>query len=790
MIPGSANALLLATAAGGGGAYEVPRSVRFNSTDSAYLSRTPGSAGSGTTWSLSFWVKKTGNDNFLFAAGSASSDRFNSGFNSSDKFFASVIDGNSTVFSITTDAVFRDPSAWYHFLLVADTTNGTQANRFKIYVNGVQQTVSGTLMPSSQNTKLNGAVIHTIGVRSYTAADYFNGYLADVHLIDGQALDPSSFGEFDTNNVWQPKAYAGSYGTNGFRLDFADNSSAAALGYDAAGSNDWTVNNLSVTAGSGNDSLRDSPTNGSQTDTGVGGEVVGNYCTWNPIAGSTGVVSNGNLDTSNAGTYRIYGTFGLASGTWYWEHTIASIGSGAVIGISNNASQAASDANRQGYYSADGRFYNDSGDSAYGNTYTTGDVIGIAYDAGTGKLHFSKNGTWQNSGNPASGTNPAVSGLTGTYWPFATIVGCTLNSNYGQRPFAYTAPSGFKALCTTNLPAPTIANGATVMDVKLYTGNGSTQTVSGLGFSPDLVWIKRRSVNSDHNLFDIVRGATNVIKSNNTDAEVTASTSLTAFNSDGFSVGSNSDVNGNTHPIVAWAWDAGTSNATNTSGSITSTVRANISAGFSVVTWTGTGSNATVGHGLGVQPNLTIIKARTNSSEYWFVWHKSLAANYQLALNTTGAAVDGGTSRFTSAPSSSLLNLGTDAQVNANGTTYVAYCFAPVAGYSAFGSYVGNGSADGPFVFCNFRPAFIMVKRTDSSANWVIWDNKRDGYNTNNDQLYPNLSNAEDDGAFLFCDQLSNGFRVLNTSAERNASGGTYAYVAFAEHSFQYARAR
>ena len=190
----------------GVGGYQINRSLRFNSADEAYLNRTPSSAGSNTTWTLSAWVKKTGNDNHIFGAGAGNSPgRFGFGFNSSDKIFAFVVASNSTVFSITTNAVFRDPSAWYHIFLIADTTNSTQADRFKIYVNGVLQTVSGTFMPSSQNTFVNTTAAHTFCRRSYTSSDYFNGYLADVHLIDGQAKVPTDFGEFNDDGIWDPK---------------------------------------------------------------------------------------------------------------------------------------------------------------------------------------------------------------------------------------------------------------------------------------------------------------------------------------------------------------------------------------------------------------------------------------------------------------------------------------------------------------------------------------------------------------------------------------------------------
>jgi hypothetical protein len=625
--------------------------------------------------------------------------------------------------------------------------------------------------------------------------------LADFYFLDGIAVaDATSFGEFSaTTGVWVPKAYTGTYGTNGFRLTFADNSAATAttLGKDAAGSNNWTPNNLSVTAGAGNDSLIDVPVNGSEVDSGLGGQVRGNYAVLNPLLGS-GTKSDGNLTTTTPNAYSPdVSTIAPSSGKWYFEVTWVS-GQYARIGVQNVTRQSSdfgSDAYGWRYESNTGNVSSGGSTLATGNTYTPGDIIGVAYDCDACKMWVAKNGTWQNSGNPATGANASATNLpVGT--PLAAGMATGTNTsvftaNFGQRPFAYTAPSGFKALCTANLPAPTIVNPSTVMDVKLYTGNGSTQTISGLGFSPDLVWIKRRSVNSDHNLFDAVRGATQTIKSNNTDAEVTASTSLTAFNSDGFSVGSNSDVNGNTHPVVAWAWDAGTSNATNTNGTITSTVRANISAGFSVCTFTSaTGtSNFSVGHGLGVSPEFVIVKSR-DSAGVWYVYHKSLATDYYLRLNATNAAATDGV-QWGAGMTSSVIGLRAGYST-VPGAATVAYAWTSIPGMSAFGSYTGNGSAtDGPFVWCGFRPRWLMIKCASGSAegNWVIYDALRGSYNLNSKKLAANGSFEENNTSQLGDDTigidfLSNGFKIRVTGNNHNISSGTYVWAAFAESPF------
>jgi hypothetical protein len=329
------------------------------------------------------------------------------------------------------------------------------------------------------------------------------------------------------------------------------------------------------------------------------------------------------------------------------------------------------------------------------------------------------------------------------------------------------------------------------MDVALYTGNGSTQTISGLNFSPDLVWNKVRNDSYWHSITDTVRGATKTLYPNDTLAEFTDAASVQAFTSDGFTLGSQALVNESAKTYVAWTWDAGTSTVTNTEGSITSQVRANASAGFSVVTYTGTGSNATVGHGLGVAPQMVIVKQRLTPTENWLVYHASLTSpsNSFLVLNTTAARGEVA-GYWNGGPTSSVVGLSFRGAINTNNNNYVAYCFAPVAGYSSFGSYTGNGSADGPFVYTGMRPRWIMFKRTDTTADWLLLDTARDNYNAVEKHLHPNLSNAEATGSPPWADILSNGFKLRNTYGETNASGGTYIYACFAESPFQYARAR
>jgi len=337
-----------------------------------------------------------------------------------------------------------------------------------------------------------------------------------------------------------------------------------------------------------------------------------------------------------------------------------------------------------------------------------------------------------------------------------------------------------------------------VMDVALYTGNAASRSITGLGFSPDFVWIKNRSNATGyfHALFDIVRGANRILASNSTAAEDVRTQQLTAFNSDGFTLGDNSDggnyVNRSSDTYVAWAWDAGSSTVTNTQGSISSQVRANASAGFSVVTYTGNATaGATVGHGLGVQPEIVIGKNR-GGGDGWFVWSKAVNSGGTafLKLNTTDALSSTQFIANDTAPNSTVITLGSDTGWNSNQSPgMVLYCFAPVAGYSSFGSYTGNGSADGPFVFLNFRARWIMFKRVAAADPWIMYDTARSQYNQLAVDLAANDSRAEAATSAVL-DITSNGFKLRNSGTIFNQSGSQYIYCAFAESPFQYARAR
>jgi hypothetical protein len=808
---------LMQGASGAGGSRA--RSLRFNAADSNTLTRTPVTTGSRTTYSLSFWIKNpftSGSDNPVW--GQSSIARESLAFQGFSYAHNPIQWIPFTGFEFRTTQAFRDNSAWYHVVAVGDSTNATAGDRARLYINGVRVTafdLSSTITQNAQTGQLNTAVLHYIGQTWSSDGALPRFYLTEMNFIDGQALTPSSFGETNADTgVWQPKAYSGSYGTNGFYLNFSDNSNttAATLGRDYSGNgNNWTPNGFSVAAGAGNDSVVDVPTS-SGTDTGVGGEVRGNYSTFNPLSSfGSPTLSNGNLQMqATADAYQGAGStmFFPTTGKWYFEITLTTYCSPGTnqqfaIGEATNTADIHTNAfivysrytNANYWYGIAGVTPTELGS----NPASTGQVVQFAYDADTGKVWAGNTNSWFASGNPTSGTNPLHT--FSTIVPRAVLINHYGSSgvsslNMGQRPFAYTAPSGFKALCTTNLPTPTIGATSNSLAGKffnpvLYTGTDSAQTITGVGFQPDFVWLKNRTAANAPKVLDVLRGAGWSLSSAETGAEANQTNAFTAFASDGFSVATNGgEFNASGKAYVAWNWKANGSGSSNTAGSITSTVSANPTSGFSVVTYTGNSTNgATIGHGLGVAPVFVIVKSRNDTFD-WIVWSKSFATNSTTAfLNTTDAA--GSYSVWSSTlPSSTVITLPSSSYVNGTSKTYVAYCFAPVAGYSAFGSYTGNGSTNGPFVFTGMRPAYVMVKRTDSNGDWRVWDTTRETYNVMSAPLYPNDSGAEASSSVNNFDVLSNGFKVRNATAAINANGGAYIFMAFASNPFKYSLAR
>jgi hypothetical protein len=798
---------ILAGASGQGGGYNLTNSLRFRSSASAYLNRTFSTPTDNKKFTWSGWVKRgtLGAFQVLQCGDDGTSDNFLSlRFSDTDTLQCFQIGGGSYNLQVSTSAVFRDPSAWYHIVFIYDSANATSTNRIQFYVNGVLQAVSYAVGPFAINTasQLNVASRpNAIGRLLYASVQYFDGYLDEVNFIDGQALTPSSFGETSTSTgVWIPKKYTGTYGTNGFYLPFTDNSalttsSNVGLGKDFSGnSNYWTTNNISITSGSTYDSMTDVPTLTSAT--------ASNYCVLNPIFNVNGTnvtYSNGNLtfshpaNSGNAQLMAIRGTIALAAGKYYWEYTVGATVNDQV-GIGNNVALGGSaDGTAGARYLNSGAFQSNYTNPSSAASYTTNDIIGVAYDQPNGTLAFYKNNSLQGTITNISTTEVFFPSRS----PSSSGTGGAGSFNFGQQPFAYTPPTGFNRLNTFNLPTPTIGATASTtankyMDATTYTGNGGTQSITSLGFQPDLVWVKRRNAVASHNLVDAVRGASKILYSDATTAEITDTNDINAFNSNGWTMGLNTDVNASGGTYVGWTWRGANGTVTNTAGSITSTVSANTSAGFSIVTYTGTGSTGTIGHGLGVAPSMMIVKRR-NGAANWFAYHSALGATQYIYLDATAAAITASGAWNNTAPTSTVFSVGNFGEVNLNTGTYVAYCFAPVAGYSAFSSFTGNGSTDGAFVYTGFRPAFVMLKASSTGGagyNWGMFDNDRLGYNSAQRDLRANLIDAEGGDNDLI-DFISNGFKIRSTSGGfGGGSGVTYIYMAFAETPQKFALGR
>ena len=781
------------------GSAVIQRSLRFNnyssSADDATLTRTVGTASNRKTYTHSFWVKRTklGYGMIFGQTDGSGNDFCNFVFNSDDKieFNEYIYNSGGNKFRLITTRAFRDITSWYHIVTVVDTTQGTSSNRVKIYVNGVQETSFTTGIYPDQNydTFINGTSYDTmrIGLNGWGYGGA-NCYLAEFNAVDGYAYDPSYFGFTDPQtSIWMPRRYEGTYGTNGYRLDFSDNSSTAALGIDKSpNGNDFTANNFSVSAGTGNDSVLDTPSN--------------NFCTLNPLDvygdGIAETIIQGNLMAQNtSGSYRTTrSTFYLKTGKWYWEVLVYDWGGGSgefLCGVVGKDYVAGSGARRA--YSSNGQKYIGSG-SSYGATYTTDDVIGVALDLDNGTITFYKNGASQG----VAFTDMLTAMVNGGWTPmFNGYSNSYAAMNFGQQPFTYTPPTGYKTLNSANLPpnVPSIIRPQKHFETLLYTGNGSNgNKITGLEFKPDLVWFKCRSTTHYHDLYDSVRGANKRLIPNSTSAENSYSNLVQSFNEDGVTLGTAQEMNQNSATYVAWCWKAGGAAVTNNDGSGTSQVSANQEAGFSIVTYTGnatgsfiSGAWQTIGHGLGKTPKWIVFKSRSfgDADTHWANYHVGVTdANTDYVVwDTTEARIETDVNYMGSTlPTSSVFSLGYNFTTNKNGEDYVAYCWAEIPGYSKFGSYTGNGNSDGTYVHLGFRPAWLMVKKTSGTDSWLIMDNKRDIDNVVSNTLAANSSGAENaDTGGIPTDFLSNGFKCRGSGGDFNGDGSTYIYMAFAE---------
>ena len=710
-------------------------------------------------------------------------------FTANGNLFGYDYDSGGYNWYFSTNRTFEDTSKWYHFVLAIDTTQSTSTDRMKIYIDGDQITsFSSTVYPALNQdlyTVMAGGY-HILGL-GYNAK--FDGYIAEVNLIENQQLTPSTFGLTDTSTGrWIPKTLSGiTYGTNGFRLAFADSS---ALGDDTSGNTkDFTATNLAST-----DQTTDSPSQNFPTFD--NNQTIDN-------AGGTNIFSEGNLrvDMDYGGSGNQYGmalmnpAYAVTSGKYYWEHKLISqshtnpsiynLSMPGIIDLNKDADITSYIGHTSGpttysWYTLGGYVFCDG-------TYDTqqylpggstlpaiGDIINFALDMDNGAWYIGVNGTYVTAngavGDPTSGS--ARTGAVRTFAPntrkyiYGTSTqsgfNCVDEVNFGQKSFTHSIPTGYTKWQQDNVPST---------DKNI----------------PGMCWVKNRdSASWYHPIIDSSRGALKEIYTNGSFVEATQANSLRKFLKGGYQTGEAGNWNNGGDRFVSWNWVAnnGTSSA-NSNGSIASVVQANQTAGFSIVKYSGnSGSAGTIGHGLSAKPEWIMVKDRDASSYEWMVQHTSLGATHYGSISSTDPFYDNDTIWNDTEPTSSVFSIGTNGSVNTGTNDYVAYVWHSVDGFSKFGSYSGNGDADGKFVYTGFTPVWIMVKRSTASGyNWQIWDTKRSPINpVTNQALFADGTFAE--GGTSKLDILSNGFKWRGTEAWVNASSVTYVYMAFAEHPF------
>tara|TARA_A100001035_G_scaffold106996_1_gene83908 strand:- start:577 stop:2979 length:2403 start_codon:yes stop_codon:yes gene_type:complete len=790
-------------ASGAEGAYEIERSLRFNSADDTYLEFTPSSTGNRKVWTFSCWLKRTKlgtNTDYLFSCNSVSGNNgiaalYWYNYDNTDDlstYFDTPSSGDPYGRVIDDSRILRDTTAWYHLVWQVDAANTTQ----KLWVNGEEQTLQSSKNPPNVDYGISfSGNLMRIG-RSSFGSQVFNGYIAEVHYCDGQKYQASDFGETDSDTgQWIPKEVDGlTYGTNGCYLNFSDNSdtTATTLGKDYSGNgNNWTPNNFSVAAGTGNDSLTDTPTN--------------NYCTWNLLDyvnggfgtswGAGARTANGALEMTASGKNTLWhGTFFKNSGKWYYESTgwnhdqiKGGWGRSATSAGTEFLNANCFTLNQNGQYQSNSPT-GTAGGTTYGGSISSSDVIGCAIDLDNLTVAWSKNGQWgDGSGNwDETYDNASKISITAGYWTPTHIHGGSSAgqcfANFGQRPLTNDPPSGFKTLCASNISTPTIKNPTDYFNTVTYTGNNASNDITTVGFQPNLTWIKQRNQAENHFITDSVRGAGVQLRAAQQDQENDDSATFDAFLSTGFSLTGTGpakpQVNDDTDSYVAWNW------------------KESATAGFDIVAYNGD-EDDTISHNLGVSPEFMIIKSRESSND-WMIWHHSVidADNKVLNCNNGDGVSTSGSNTFIKSSSggsynvsSSTFKLGSSALVqDGSSNDYIAYLFDSVEGYSKVDTYIGNGDSDGTFVYTGFRPAWILLKHSNSSEHWYIYDNKRNTGNPLNLEL--NTSTTQDDGTFIGPDFLANGFKIRNSNSAFSTSGQIYLYLAFAENSFKYANAR
>ena len=783
------------------GGKKIEKSLTFDENNQTTLICDLGSSGDATNrkkTTLSFWIKllrpEQGRGVITAAASGtgarATGTRFHLNSNGTWKFATQV--SNSTVWVLDSTIQYNDVNSWYHVVMQLDTTQSTSSDRVKIYVNGTQDTTFSGSYPSQNYDDYWSFGNWRIGDYGGDYGYYYGSrfMIADIYLLDGQALDPTYFAFTETQTgIWTPKDYTGTFGDHGFHLEFKDDSAATAttMGKDTSGNaNNFTPSNFSA-SGDGKSIKSDTPTNNKTT---IDGTLAWTYDAAGANLREGNLKLTGSQGWKNISTHKIDGT-----GKLYYEFVSNPMAGWQLLGIFvvttgnlSNPSSQLTDSRIYAFASTQATYFGGSYTSTSDvPSWSNNDVMSVKYEKGILRLY--KNGTLATA---------AATGIDQTKEIYAYIANDNASTPTGYVRFdkdSWTQSANAGVDYTWQLSEgrsigvkPTVLRPQRHFETLLYTGTGSSNSVTGLEFSPDLIWAKRRDTGGHHHLWvDTIRGGTKSLMSNNTDAENSNANRDMTFLANGIRWNSNTgNANASGGTYVVWCWKAGGTAVSNSDGTITSSVSANTEAGFSIVSFTGNAtSGATVGHGLNKKPKWIIVKERGNTND-WTVYHESLGYTgggdtYVLFLNLENDYGGGFAGGFNNtAPTSSVFSLGNSNETNKSGGSFIAYCWSEIPGYSKFGSYTGNGSSDGVVVELGFRPAWVMVKRVNQAAAWNIMDNKRAGYNSDNDYLQPDNDLAESDGSPGTVDLLSNGFKCTTTSGTHNNSGGTFVYMAFA----------
>jgi len=794
------------------------QSLRFDKASSSYGLRQNSTATDAQKWTLSVWLKRTTLGAEQGILGSSSTAEYVR-FESNDTIRYRLYTSGAQQISMITNAVFRDTTNFFHFVCAVDLSNTTDNDKVIMYANGTRLTL-GTNTTTTTDTFDSLMNANTLYWNLGRFTNYFGGYMSDVHIIDGQQLTPTSFAE-SKEGAWIAKKFSGgSYGNNGARLEFkqtgdgSSTASASTIGADTSGNNNHFLD-ANVNAHDSN--LPDSPEN--------------NYPTMNPLHKGADAITftEGNLKssfTSDVDDTHHGCTFALPKeGKWYWEQTFTGADTGGsqapycgiydsdtlALGISDNLFTTSGDFIT--YYTHNNAIYISGSSTNYTGSIgnQSGAVVGFAVDMDGGHCWVHVNGTYIN-GTPtfSDGTNKVASPNTdSTYIPFWSGNGggvMTWEANFGQASFTGTIPTGYSKLTSANLPEPTLGPNSDEQpddhfEAFIYSGDANaTRTISGFNFQTDLMWNKARNQSFSHRLYDSTRGNDKAVSTSSNAAESTHDV-FNGFTSDGFNTttdGSAGDLlnyNGGTY--VAWNWKANggtttTNDASSTGvGSEDSTYQANTTAGFSIITYSGTAGTDTIAHGLNQQPDFIIATPRDSSGSNRVVWHKSISTGTFLKLNATDAVAT--SDQITSVSSTTI---GVAGNANLSGKSQVIWCWHEVEGYSKFGKFIGNSSAsDGPYIHLGFKPRWIMGKiASGGTGRWWIFDSKRSPRMNSSlgtgAHLDANASSTEVSDTEVNAVQfLSNGFKVNTGNSEWNYTGYTYIYMAFAEIPEKYSNA-